>query len=305
MSVESKYTGRVEELEGFCQLEYGMQGRDIRTLLLSLIPSDFPIWSCIETAYSSFWADLEAIQPVPRMVDACILSHRARYANPVIDTLLKTRRKPLVVKDHAASIPRHYPGVNHRAPFLLTELVRWQVPAGLMRVSRPGVKDELGRLVNLCIDPEHRPHLPIPVSASPAMSDLIKLVGTLNPDYQTNLHSLTYNLSLIPSANCCLLGRESLTDADWLTTLRGMQGCVREWTQRILAEFVEKDGAHRIDMLPETTKLPAKLVRAEVQRLSDAQVLSWKGGKHVWIERGEYWWMETAGLIGGTVRWWK
>lgn len=308
MSLHSHYSRRLQALTDFCLQEYSVSHLDLHYLCSLLIPSESPVWSVLETPYTGFWHDLthlpgtSPLQQPP--FDACNLSKRARYANRFIDAALLTRNTPLLVLDHVAATPRKYPGVNHRAPALMTKLLRWNMGGGALRVSRPGVKEELGRLVEEVVDSTGRMYGPSPVQANPQFSNLITLLAMLNPEY-SDPYALTLNLSYLPSAHCCLVGREKLEEEDWMLTLRAMQGSVREWTQRILAEFVEKDGAHRIDMLPETTKLSSAVVRAEVGRLAEIGVLEWAGGRHVWVERGAEWWMETEGLVGGSVRWWK
>lgn len=176
---------------------------------------------------------------------------------------------------------------------------------GLARVVKPSTRQSLLNLLRDVVDPTGRPYQPMPIQASPSMSDLIKLVGVLNPEYAGNLYPLTVNLSMLPSTWACLHGREELEDADWLITLHVMQGCIREWTWRILGEFVGKDGAHTLEGLSAACKLDKEMVRNEVWRLSCAGVLDWEGGRQKYIGRGEYWWMEVEGLVGGTVRWWK
>lgn len=308
MTYQEKYTGRLEALTDMCQTEYGIDSYAVKMVCAALIPSPSPLWLCVETLYSGFWADLDAAictLGYPELIGMQKLQMRPRYSNDLIERWLERRDRPRLFLEPLGGLPRKFSGIHHRAGEVLAEMVRVRTPMGLARVVKPSTRQSLLTLLSDVVDPTGRPYQPMPVQASPAMSDLIKLVGVLNPEYATNLHPLTVSLSMLPSTWACLHGREELEDADWLACLHVMQGCIREWTWKVLGEFVWKDGVQTLDGLSAACRLDKELVRSEVWRLSCAGVLDWEGGRKKWIGRGEYWWMEVEGLIGGTVRWWK
>lgn len=285
-----------------------MDATAVTLLCAALIPSEYPIWMCFETLYSGFWADIGVgitQLDLPEIIGMQKLQMRPRYCNQMIEQWLERRGKPRVFLESGGQVPRRFSGIHHRAPEVLEQVVRVRTQMGYARVNKPSTRQRLVNLLADVVDPTGRPYQPMPIQAGIQMSNLIKLVGILNPEYAGNIHPLTVNLSMLPSALACLHGRERVEDRDWLQTLHVMQGCVREWTWRILGEFIAKDGAHTVEMLEAACKLPKELVRDECWRLGCAGVLKWEGGRFKWIERGEEWWMETEGMVGGTVRWWK
>lgn len=328
-----KYESRLNDLCAFTTQHYGLDQLHCRLLCATLLPLAAgvePTWLLAESPFHKFWDHLNL--SLVRMGLPPILSHydlytlRPRTMRDTYKEILESRHLPRVMVDSHWHEPVPY-YVNPRSMFPLVrgQFVRVRIPLPVTVTPPVGAEMELGRLLNLVVDREHRDHSPAPMQLNGVLENLCTLLTLLNPELKGDANSLTRNVVMLPPSYAVLHGRGSVTGEDHMILLHVLRCAVRQWTARILECFgfatsrngmvggmEEGEGdAWTVAQLTERTGLPRVLVHRECDRLAWEGVVDWpqpkgkwKGNRPKYIRLSKEWGMEVRGLMQGEVRWW-
>lgn len=252
------WSARVHDFTQFCESAYGLEAHVARLILIALLPSDWRPWLCFDTHPAFFWEHttkaLNTLGWSYRIISMDqMLRIRPRVGNRVMERVLDPDReadpdhsKVCLAVDFDPYSPQD-PRGKSRQRELNARMLRYRVHMRRTAYPPHGAENELRRLLENAIRPEHRTHFPGRWTPPGYLQKLAAMVVAVNPEL-SDWPAFVNNLAAIPPASAALEGRTTLEPMDHVA-LRGLlRDSMRAYNLQILSIFTQ-DGFHEVGKL--------------------------------------------------------